>query len=122
MSLIKETGIDISTQLKRYKDKQLSAQDAITGFINPGDRIFIGSGCSEPCDLTKMLITFGSELQDVEMIHLISLSDFDYYKTARGRADLFRHNVFFISDNLRSAVGKGSADYTPMLLSDIPRF
>ncbi len=120
--MAKEIDNDISSQLNRYKDKQVSAQDAITGFIKPGDRIFIGSGCSEPCDLTKMLITFGSELQDVEMIHLISLSDFDYYKTARGRADLFRHNVFFISDNLRGAVRQGSADYTPMLLSDIPGF
>jgi len=120
--MVKEISKDISSQLKRYRDKQLSVEDAIRGFIQPGDRIFIGSGCSEPFDLTKMLITLGSELQDVEMLHLISLSDLDYYKTAGGRDDLFRHNVFFISDNLRGAVRQGRADYTPMLLSDIPGF
>jgi 4-hydroxybutyrate CoA-transferase len=56
------------------------------------------------------------------MIHFISLSDLDYYKSAGGKEDLFRHNVFFISENLRDAVKSGFADYTPMLLSDIPKF
>ena len=120
--MAKEIDRDISSQLDRYKDKQVSAQDAIKEFIQPGDRIFIDSGCSEPLDLTQMLINFSSELQDVEMIHFVSLSDLDYYKTAGGRDDLFRHNVFFISDNLRGAIKNGSADYTPMLLSDIPGF
>ncbi|MHA1255412.1 MAG: acetyl-CoA hydrolase/transferase family protein, partial [Promethearchaeota archaeon] len=120
--MTKEIGMDISSQLNRYTNKQVSVEDAIREFIHPGDRVFIDSGCSEPLDLTKMLITLGSELQDVEMLHFISLSDLDYYKTAGGRDDLFRHNVFFISDNLRGAIKNGSADYTPMLLSDIPGF
>ena len=77
--------MDISSQLKRYTNKQVSVEDAIREFIHPGDRVFIDSGCSEPLDLTKMLITLGSELQDVEMLHFISLSDLDYYKTAGGR-------------------------------------
>jgi acyl-CoA hydrolase/GNAT superfamily N-acetyltransferase len=108
--------------IKKYKQKHVNVEDAIKKYIKPGDRIFIDSGCSEPIDLTSKLIELGPQLSDVEMIHFISLSDLDYYKTAGGNEDLFRHNVFFISENLRDAVKRGFADYTPMLLSDIPGF
>jgi len=120
--LSNELKKDIFSNLKKFKDKQVTAEDAIKTFIKPGDRIFIDSGCSEPLDLTKKLIELGPLLPDVEIIHFISLSDLDYYKTAGGREDLFRHSVFFISKNLREAVRQGKADYTPMLLSDIPGF
>jgi len=108
--------------IDKYKQKCVNVEDAIKKYIKSGDRIFIDSGCSEPIDLTSKLIELGPQLSDVEMIHFISLSDLDYYKTAGGSEDLFRHNVFFISENLRDAVKKGFADYTPMLLSDIPGF
>lgn len=107
--------------LNRFKNKQLSPEEAIKAYINPGDRIFIDSGCSEPLDLTQKLIELGPQLPDVELLHFISLSNLDYYRTAGNKEDLFRHNVFFISDNLREAVKRGFADYTPMLLSEIPR-
>ena len=113
---------DIFSSLKKFRDKQVTTENAIKTFIKPGDRVFIDSGCSEPLDLTKKLIELGPELPDVEIIHFISLSDLDYYKTAGGRENLFRHSVFFISKNLREAVRQGKADYTPMLLSDIPGF
>ncbi|NVM44665.1 MAG: GNAT family N-acetyltransferase [Candidatus Lokiarchaeota archaeon] len=108
--------------IEKYKKKHVNVEDAIKKYIKSGDRIFIDSGCSEPINLTSKLIELGPQLSDVEMIHFISLSDFDYYKTAGGNEDLFRHNVFFISENLREAVKRGFADYTPMLLSDIPGF
>jgi len=108
--------------IKKFQQKHVNAEDAIKKYIKPGDRIFIDSGCSEPIDLTSKLIELSPHLTDVEMIHFISLSDLDYYKSAGGKEDLFRHNVFFISENLRDAVKSGFADYTPMLLSDIPKF
>lgn len=108
--------------IEKYKQKEVNVENAIKKYIKPGDRVFIDSGCSEPIDLTSKLIELGPQLPDVEMLHFISLSDLDYYKTAGGKEDLFRHNVFFISKNLRDAVNSGLADYTPMLLSDIPKF
>ncbi len=108
--------------INKYKQKHVNVEDAIKKYIKPGDRVFIDSGCAEPLDLTSKLIELGPHLTDVEMIHFISLSDQDYYKSAGGKEDLFRHNVFFISENLRDAVKGGLADYTPMLLSDIPKF
>ena len=118
----KDAITDMHSNLKKYESKHVGIEKAITNFIKPGDRIFIDSGCSEPISLTSKLIELSPQLPDVEMIHFISLSDLDYYKTAGGKEDLFRHNVFFISDNLRGAIRKGFADYTPMLLSDIPGF
>jgi acyl-CoA hydrolase/GNAT superfamily N-acetyltransferase len=115
------SNTDLSESLKKYKKKQVTIDDAIKKFIQPGNRIFIDSGCAEPIDLTKKLIEFGLKLPDVEILHFLSLSDLDYYETAGGIEDLFRHNAFFIGKSLRKYIKAGQADYTPMLLSEIPR-
>ncbi|MFW9879466.1 MAG: GNAT family N-acetyltransferase [Candidatus Thorarchaeota archaeon] len=107
--------------LKEYRKKQVTIDDAIRKFIKPGNRIFIDSGCAEPIDLTKKLIELGSRLPDVEILHFLSLSDLDYYETAPGIEDLFRHNALFIGKSLRKYIRDGQADYTPILLSEIPR-
>jgi len=106
--------------LGNYKKKQVSLSNAIKKYINPGDRIFIDSGCAEPIDLTRKLIELGPDLPDIEILHFLSLSDLDYYETAGGIEDLFRHNAFFIGKSLRKYIRAGQADYTPMLLSEIP--
>jgi len=107
--------------LKKHGKKKVSLDTAIKDYIRPGSRIFIGSGCSEPIDFTKKLIEFAPKLPDVEIIHLLSLSDLNYYAATEGMENLFRYNAFFIGKSLRNFVLEGRADYTPMLLSDIPR-
>ncbi|GAI82666.1 unnamed protein product [marine sediment metagenome] len=111
---------DLSILMNKYSKKKVSITKAIKNFIKPGDRIFIDSGCAEPIDLTKKLIDLGLELPDVEILHFLSLSDLDYYETAGGLEDLFRHNAFFIGKSLRKFIRDGQADYTPILLSEIP--
>jgi acyl-CoA hydrolase/GNAT superfamily N-acetyltransferase len=111
---------ELEPSLQKYINKKVSLNAAIKNFISPGDRIFIDSGCAEPIDLTKKLIELGPELPDVEILHFLSLSDLDYYETAGGIEDLFRHNAFFIGKSLRKYIKAGQADYTPMLLSEIP--
>ena len=110
----------LSSLLKRYSKKKMTIDEAIRKYISPADRIFIDSGCAEPIDLTAKLIELGPELPDVEILHFLSLSDLDYYETAGGIEDLFRHNAFFIGKSLRKYILNGQADYTPMLLSEIP--
>ena len=116
-----EHNEDIDRLIRKYGKKQVSLNKAIRKFIKPGDRIFIDSGCAEPIDLTQKLIELGPELPDVEILHFLSLSDLDYYETAGTIQDLFRHNAFFIGKSLRKFIEIGQADYTPMLLSEIPR-
>ncbi|MHA1195079.1 MAG: GNAT family N-acetyltransferase [Promethearchaeota archaeon] len=110
----------INSNLNKFNKKRVSLEQAIKKYINPGDRIFIDSGCAEPLDLTRKLIELGPTLPDVEILHFLSLSDLDYYETAGGIEDLFRHNAFFIGKSLRKYIKSGQADYTPMLLSEIP--
>ncbi|MFW9942768.1 MAG: GNAT family N-acetyltransferase [Candidatus Thorarchaeota archaeon] len=115
------SDLNLSDLLKEYKEKQVTIDNAIKKFIKPGNRIFIDSGCAEPIDLTKKLIDFGLKLPDVEILHFLSLSDLDYYETAGGIEDLFRHNALFIGKSLRKYIKIGQADYTPILLSEIPK-
>lgn len=116
----KKYSEDVSSAINKYSKKKVSIDKAIKKYIYPGDRIFIDSGCAEPTDLTAKLIELGPELPDVEILHFLSLSDLDYYETAGGIEDLYRHNAFFIGKSLRKYIRAGQADYTPMLLSEIP--
>jgi len=118
---LSNTNKSLPDTLEDYSKKKVSFDNAIKNYINPGDRIFIDSGCAEPIDLTKKLIELGLKLPDVEILHFLSLSDLDYYETAGSIEDLFRHNAFFIGKSLRKYVEIGQADYTPMLLSEIPK-
>ncbi|MHA1292250.1 MAG: GNAT family N-acetyltransferase [Promethearchaeota archaeon] len=114
------TLFNLSNLQKKYSEKEVKLEKAILDYIKPGYRIFIGSGCSEPIILTKELIKLAQKLPDVEIMHALSLSDLDYYATSDS-PDLFRYNAFFIGRSLRDYVARGLADYTPMLLSEIPK-
>jgi acyl-CoA hydrolase/RimJ/RimL family protein N-acetyltransferase len=103
---------------ERYKKQVLSAPDAIRK-IKRGSRIFLGTGCGVPYHLVQELANNASRMADNEIVHLLTLGDTpsaDQQFQAQ-----FRHNSFFISDNMRDAVSDGRADYTPIMLSDIPR-
>ena len=90
--------------------------------VHRGDRIFIGTGCGEPQHLVQALIRYVSshpkQLVDAEVIQVwtLGLAPYTEEKFARN----FRHNSFFISQNSRSAVNEGLADYTPVFLSKVP--
>jgi acyl-CoA hydrolase/RimJ/RimL family protein N-acetyltransferase len=103
----------------KYKDKILSGNQAIKK-IKRGTRIFLGTGCGVPFHLMQELAKNAHKMADNEIIHMVTLGDtpsVDPHFQER-----FRHNTFFVSDNIRSAVYEGRADYTPTHLSDIPMF
>lgn len=102
---------------QKYKSKILTASQAIKK-VRRGSRIFLGTGCGVPYHLVQELATHATQMADNEIVHLLTLGDtpsadpkFQSY---------FRHNTFFVSANIRDAVSEGRADYTPMMLSDIP--
>ncbi|RLI48620.1 MAG: 4-hydroxybutyrate CoA-transferase [Candidatus Thorarchaeota archaeon] len=104
--------------LERYKSKMLTADQAIRK-IRRGSRIFLGTGCGVPIHLVQALAKNADVMADNEIVHLLTLGE-----TPSADPEFqnqFRHNAFFISDNLRDAVIEGRADYTPIMLSDIPR-
>src|SRR5210317_1037522 len=100
-----------------YKDKVTDAAAALSN-IQPGRRVFIGSGAGEPLELVEALGEHKG-LTDTEIIHILTLGVAPYTEERLGES--FRHNAYFIGPNVRDAVSQGRADYTPIFLSEITR-
>lgn len=86
--------------------------------VQPGDRVFIGSGAACPHGLIRSLLACGDVLQDVEIVHIMTLGPAPW--TDPKWADVVRLNSFFLGANVRQAVVEGRADYTPCFLSEVP--
>lgn len=100
-----------------YSGKRKTAQEALAS-VRSGSHVLVGSGASEPQELTHALCARGDELADIEILHLMTLGTAPYAQ-ARFK-DSFRHNALFIGPNVREAVRQGMADYTPCFLSEVP--
>ena len=103
---------------QKYSKLIVSAQEAVAG-IQPGERVFIGTGCAQPQELVRALAARSHELADIEIIHWLTAGAAPY-----AHKELARHfsvNSFFIAENVRDIIQKGLGDYTPIFLSDIPR-
>jgi acyl-CoA hydrolase/RimJ/RimL family protein N-acetyltransferase len=102
---------------QKYKSKILTASQAIKK-IRRGSRIFLGTGCGVPYHLVQELAAHANQMADNEIVHLLTIGD---TPSADPKFQTqFRHNTFFVSANIRDAVSDGRADYTPIMLSDIP--
>jgi acyl-CoA hydrolase/GNAT superfamily N-acetyltransferase len=102
---------------EKYKKKILTASQAIKK-ISRGSRIFLGTGCGVPYHLVQELAKHAGQMADNEIVHLLTLGDTP--SADPQFQNQFRHNTFFVSANIRDAVSEGRADYTPIMLSDIP--
>jgi acyl-CoA hydrolase len=80
-------------------------------------RVYIQPGCAEPETLVEALIRRAPFVQDVEIVHMMTLGAAPY--VAPDMAGHFRHNAVFIGANVREAINDGRADYTPIYLSEI---
>jgi 4-hydroxybutyrate CoA-transferase len=79
--------------------------------------VYIQPGCAEPETLVDALIQRAPHVQDVEIVHMMTMGRAPY--VAPEMAGHFRHNAVFIGGNVREAVNEGRADYTPVYLSEI---
>jgi acyl-CoA hydrolase/GNAT superfamily N-acetyltransferase len=106
---------------ERYPAK-FASENAFFSRINPGNRIFIGTGCGEPQCLVRSLIEFvrahPKAFVDTELLQVWTLGVAPY--SDEKFRDNFRQNSFFIGNNSRVAVNQGLADYTPIFLSQVP--
>ena len=103
---------------QKYSDLIISVSDAAQK-IHAGDKIFIGTGCATPVQLLNALTKRADELEDIEIIQLLTVGDAPY--TQKDIADHFKVNSFFIGANVRDIIQSGLGDYTPIFLSDIPQ-
>lgn len=103
---------------QRYHGQVADAATAVRA-IGSGQTVFVGSGAAEPQLLVRALAARGSDLREVEIVHIMTLGAAPYAEPGGGGG--FRHNALFIGANVRAAVAAGRADYTPVFLSEIPR-
>jgi acyl-CoA hydrolase len=85
--------------------------------VRSGNRIWIEPGCATPLPLVTALVERGSDLRDVEVVHMMTFGEAPYARPEF--AGHIRHNGLFIGSNVREAVQQGHADYTPIFLSEI---
>jgi 4-hydroxybutyrate CoA-transferase len=101
---------------EEYQRKRMSAAQALKA-VRSGARVWIQSGCGTPSVLVDALVARAPEVQDVEVVHMMTLGAAAYTQPEyRGH---FRHRGLFLGANVRDAVAAGRADYTPIFLSEI---
>lgn len=103
---------------EKYAEMITTVDDAVA-HVQPGQRVFIGTGCAQPLELVQALVKRSKDLVDTEIIHLLTQGDAPYAE--RELAAHFSVNSFFISQNVREIIQEGLGGYTPIFLSDIPR-
>ncbi|MFW9990701.1 MAG: GNAT family N-acetyltransferase [Candidatus Odinarchaeota archaeon] len=97
--------------------KKCITPEKVIGKINPGNYIYLGSGCGEPQALARALVEAGNELTDTEIFHFINLEN---SATSGNATDIYRYNAFCIGEGVRELVNAGQCDYTPVDLHNLP--
>jgi 4-hydroxybutyrate CoA-transferase len=100
-----------------YNSKMCSADEAVQA-IRSHNRIFMTGNCSVPKELLGALVRRAPQLDEVEIVQVLTLGPAEY--VAPEMEGHIRVNSLFISPNVRQAVNEGRADFTPILLSQIP--
>ncbi len=103
----------------QYKYEEMITTPArALSHLQPGQRVFIGTGCAEPVQLVAAMTRRAGELADVELVQLITKGKAPYAE--KRLAECFTINSFYIGSNVRDMIQEGMGDYTPILMSDVP--
>jgi len=102
--------------IEQYRSKLVTAREAVS-CVESGMRVYIHPGCAEPEALVEALIGRAAFVNDVEVMHLLTMGASPY--CAPEMAAHFRHNALFVGGNVREAVNDGRADYTPIFLGEV---
>lgn len=101
----------------KYQSKVVSAAVAVRR-IQSNQRVYLTGNCSVPKVLVQALVDYAPKLQNVEICQPLTVGNSDYVDPEMDGH--LRVNTLFISHNVRKAVQEGRADYTPVLLSELP--
>ncbi|NLI83410.1 MAG: acetyl-CoA hydrolase/transferase family protein [Deltaproteobacteria bacterium] len=107
------------TRWKDYYRQRLGDAETILGrILQDGNRIFVGSACSEPQELVRSLLRVVPEHRDLELVQNLSMGCIP-----EDWSELQKHcriKTFFIGEKTRRAVNQGLADYVPTYFSSVP--
>lgn len=100
-----------------YRSHVCTAEAAVRR-VKSGNRVFLTGNCSVPQRLLAALVEYAPELDEVEICQPLTVAGSEYCSPEmQGH---LRVNSLFISANVRQAVRQGRADFTPVLLSELP--
>ena len=100
-----------------YQSRVTSPEAAVKA-IKSGNRVFLTGNVSVPQKVLSALVAYAPKLKNVEIFQALTVGPADYVSEAmQGH---LRVNSIFISANIRQAVHEGRADFTPVLLSEVP--
>ncbi len=100
-----------------YRGRMTSAEEAV-GVIRSGQRVWIHPGCNTPERLVGAMVARADELENVEVVHILTLGRAPYAEPEM--AGHFRHRSLFTGANVREAVNEGRADFVPVHLHEVP--
>ena len=100
-----------------YQSRVVSPDEAVC-VIQSGSRIFLSGNASVPKVVLAALVRRAPLLKNVEVCQALTVGPADY--VAPEMEGHLRVNTMFISPNVRQAVNEGRADFTPVLLSELP--
>ena len=101
-----------------YRRRVTTAAEAVKA-ISSGNHVWIHGGCNNPIELIDAMVGRAPELENVELIHILTFGRADYTDAKYARS--FRHRALFTGQNVRQAVAEGRADFVPVHLSMIAR-
>ena len=106
------------TKAVSWKEKIVSPEDVLAR-VEPGMSIFVGTGMAEPRTLVKHLMASDQlNLQDLEMIQLISLGDTPSIDARYSKK--YRLKTFYSGWITDAAIREGRVDLIPSRFSRIP--
>ncbi len=103
--------------MKIYRERVTTAEEAVKD-IRSGDRVWVHPGCNTPLPLIDAMVARAPELEDVEVVHILTLGAAPYAEP--GMEKHFRHRALFTGANVRDAVNDGRADFVPIHLHEVP--
>lgn len=101
-----------------WHDRCVSAEEAAR-LVQSGNRVFLTGNCSTPQEFLKALVGRYRELHNVELVQLLGMGLSE--SVAIEMAEHIRVNNMFISPQMRTPIRLGLSEFTPVLLSDVPK-
>ncbi len=98
-------------------DRRTDAAGAIASLPRRG-RVAVGANAGEPCALVEALADAAPSFEDLEVVQVLSFGSGRL--VAPAALGHVRVNALFIGPSVREAVANGTADYTPVFLSEVP--
>ncbi len=103
-----------------YVQKLTTATKALK-YVQPGQRIFIGSSCGEPQHLVNELSEASTRFTDLEIVRLLSVESGPLTLIAnRSQSQQFNIRSFYLGSASPKKIGKNKRFTTPTNLSQIP--